>query len=420
MSNINNNMNFKQWCEDMVPNVWGFDDENVDARQLDAAYDKAHIAVEIVRMYDQFLPKDQKILNNISTIANFNSGAYGFYNSSQNRKIIPPKIRDQIKMRFGEDYLKKYNLSVLPRVMLKKYFPEIQDNQIKSGDVINVNVGRILREFGDSLNAILEIASTIVHESTHEKEREKTGITSEVGPKAAEQRFKIWAKSNYQKIIQKFPQIQTEAFDFGKTARTALITAALGLPGISAFHNYMNQKQPIRNVDKKVAEKQQLKKQINQVVSLEDHMNFILPHEGSRNKAYNDSRGIRTIGVGMNLEIPNSRRRIEELGLNFRDVYSGKASLNDEQIRELFSQDVQHAMEVARRYIPKLDEMPRNVQLIVVNMTFNLGSLRKFPALREAINNRDWQTAANEMVNSRWYRQVGNRSRELTRMMREL
>jgi GH24 family phage-related lysozyme (muramidase) len=434
-------MNFKQWAEQGVtPPTWGFDDENVDARQLSAAYNKAHIAVEIVRMYDQTMPKGQKLLNNISTIANFNGGAYGLYNSSQNRKVLPPEVRDQIKLQFGEDYLKKYNLGALPRAVLKQYFPQLQDTQIKSGDVINVNIGRIIREFGDSIRAILEIASTIVHEATHEMERETGKPSGESGPQLAERRFMSWASQNLGKIVQKFPELQgmtqgvkptvptnphMEAFDFGKMARTAAATAAIGAGSVLGLQNYLDKMktpkpQAQQQVDKseKTVIQQQRHNPVSQAVSVDDHMNFILPHEGSRQYAYDDSRGIRTIGVGMNLDIPASRRRIEAIGLNFKDIYAGKEALSEQQIRQLFAEDVQQAINVARRYTPQLDSLPRNVQLIVVDMTFNLGSLSRFPALREAINNQDWQTAASEMENSRWYKQVGNRSRELVRMMR--
>lgn len=440
-------MNFKQWTEQqgIAPNVWGFDDENVDARQLDAAYDKAHIAVEIVRMFDQTLPKGQKLLNNISTIANLNAGAYGLYNSSQNRKVLPPDVRDEIKFRFGDDYLKKYNMASLPRAVLKRYFPKLQDNQIKSGDVINVNIGRILREFGDSLRAILEIASTIVHEATHEMEREMGRPAGEGGPQMAERRFMTWANQNMARILQRFPELKSlaqgvrptvptsgamahETFDIGKMARTAATTAAVGAGGLFGLQNYIDKmKEPKPQAIEKVAKTPRVEKPVthqppppvSRGVDLRDYMDFILPHESSRQYAYDDTRGFRTIGVGLNLDLPESRKRIESLGLNFRDVYEGKEPLTDDQIRRLFSQDVERAVSVAKRYTPQLDSLPKNVQLVVVDMTFNLGSLRNFPALREAINNRDWQSAANEMENSRWYHQVGNRSRKLVQMMRK-
>ena len=40
--------------------------------------------------------------------------------------------------------------------------------------------------------------------------------------------------------------------------------------------------------------------------------------------------------------------------------------------------------------------------------------------MRKAVLRRDWSAAADEMVNSRWYGQVGNRSRDLVRRMRRV
>ena len=40
--------------------------------------------------------------------------------------------------------------------------------------------------------------------------------------------------------------------------------------------------------------------------------------------------------------------------------------------------------------------------------------------MRAAVLRGDWSAAADEMVNSRWYGQVGNRSRDLVRRMRRV
>jgi hypothetical protein len=53
----------------------------------------------------------------------------------------------------------------------------------------------------------LEIASTIVHECTHELELQTTGRTSEVGPVAASQRFLDWTKKNWNTIVGRIPDL---------------------------------------------------------------------------------------------------------------------------------------------------------------------------------------------------------------------
>jgi hypothetical protein len=153
------------------------------------------------------LPKKYKLLNNISTIANLAAGAYGMYVSSENRKVLSPQALGKIRLKFGDEYLKTHNLGELSKVVIKKYFPDIADTDIKSSDIIHVNVNRIVKEFGDSFKAILEIAKTIVHESTHEIERETLGWTNEIRPQRAELVFEKWVHNNLNIILKNIPQL---------------------------------------------------------------------------------------------------------------------------------------------------------------------------------------------------------------------
>lgn len=182
--------------------------EMVDERQLDTAYDKAKYAVRLVQLYDATLPQDMKLLLNISTIATLNQGVYGMYTSSEDRKVIGPQVISKLRMRFGDEMLKNQSVEQLPAAVIKRYVPDADMNQIKSSDVIHVNVQKHLQTHGDSLGAILEIASTIVHECTHELERQKTGTTSEVGPVQAEKRFMAWVRTNWNTIMQRIPQLK--------------------------------------------------------------------------------------------------------------------------------------------------------------------------------------------------------------------
>ncbi len=173
--------------------------EVTDARQLDQLYSKAHIATEIVRMYNP------KILDNIAVIANLASGAYGVYNSGENQKIIPPDIQNNL-IYYGR--VNKRQLDNIPKQTLQQYYPNIPANAIRESDTIRVNVRRIMQEKGSDFDAIMEIAATIIHEATHEIERETTGATSEAGPLAAERKFLQWAMQNKNLLMSKFPELQ--------------------------------------------------------------------------------------------------------------------------------------------------------------------------------------------------------------------
>jgi lysozyme len=67
-----------------------------------------------------------------------------------------------------------------------------------------------------------------------------------------------------------------------------------------------------------------------------------------------------------------------------------------------------------------LGSQPTNVQRVCVNMAFNLGRTRlsRFKKMITAVNEGKYAKAADEMIDSKWYGQVGNRSRELVELMR--
>ena len=149
----------------------------------------------------------------------------------------------------------------------------------------------------------------------------------------------------------------------------------------------------------------------------------LLRHEGKRNWAYKDTKGIKTIGIGFNLEKADARERIENLGLKYENIRDGKQPLTDKQIDILLQQDIQTAKTDARKYFGNgFDALPSEAQEIIENMAYNLGytRLKGFKNLKDALKKGDYQKAAYEMKNSKWYNQVGNRSKELVRKMKAL
>lgn len=63
----------------------------------------------------------------------------------------------------------------------------------------------------------------------------------------------------------------------------------------------------------------------------------------------------------------------------------------------------------------EFNNFPTEVQEILVNMMFNMGRprLSKFKKMNQHILNHDWENAAMEGRDSRWYRQVTNRAERL-------
>tara|TARA_B110000444_G_scaffold251276_1_gene278883 strand:+ start:515 stop:820 length:306 start_codon:yes stop_codon:yes gene_type:complete len=63
--------------------------------------------------------------------------------------------------------------------------------------------------------------------------------------------------------------------------------------------------------------------------------------------------------------------------------------------------------------------LPEDIQHVLVNMTFNLGGSRfgKFNNMWKAVVSEDWKRMAVEMEDSRWFAQVGRRSKELQELV---
>lgn len=159
------------------------------------------------------------------------------------------------------------------------------------------------------------------------------------------------------------------------------------------------------------------------LVSIEELIPIIQLNEGRRTRAYDDSRGYRTIGVGFCIDPrirPDARQKIESLGANFDAVYNQRQELTDQQVNELLKESISEAIQTAQGYIGDLSSHPKNVQIAIIDMAFNLGpsKLNQFVRLKQQILARNYEMAAREMIDSRWYGQVGGRGPRMVSMMR--
>jgi len=133
----------------------------------------------------------------------------------------------------------------------------------------------------------------------------------------------------------------------------------------------------------------------------------IKEHEGVRKKAYKDSLGNWTIGVGHLIKLPDEHNLL-------------KVSLADVHVDQLFLIDLNQAIDDARKFIDA-DDVPEEVFEVVVNMAFNLGltKLLQFKKFQQALKEKDFIKASEEMLDSRWARQLPNRSQELANIVRD-
>lgn len=203
-------MNFALWFEQNTVGT-----EFVDETRIDAVYDKAKLSVKLVQLYDEGRspdlnadPSKRKLLLNINTILPLSSGAYGLYVSSENKKVIGQNVLNKMRLIFPKDMMLSQKLQTLPNAVIKKYVPDVDERQIQASDTIHVNINKIVAQFGDSINSIIEIASTIVHEATHELELQYYGKTDETGPRRAELEFANWIKSSWGTVVSRIPQLR--------------------------------------------------------------------------------------------------------------------------------------------------------------------------------------------------------------------
>ena len=133
--------------------------------------------------------------------------------------------------------------------------------------------------------------------------------------------------------------------------------------------------------------------------------------EGCVYEIYNDHLGYPTFGIG-HLVIESDPENGEEIG----------TPVSESRVIEAFEQDVETVLSDCAILYPDFDELPEEVQQIVANMMFNLGRprLSKFAGMKRGVDSQDWDAAADEMVDSRWSRQVGARAERLVQRMRNV
>jgi len=140
-------------------------------------------------------------------------------------------------------------------------------------------------------------------------------------------------------------------------------------------------------------------------LDIDDLIKHVKKYEGTgprdeygRFLLYSDSVGEDTIGYGINL--------------------SGRGL--DENVVELqLRNDLNGAIGECRRFSYWGGLSPSR-KLALVDLVFNLGlpRFKNFIKTNQALVEGDYDTAADELIDSRWYKQVGRRARKVVDLMR--
>jgi len=131
--------------------------------------------------------------------------------------------------------------------------------------------------------------------------------------------------------------------------------------------------------------------------------------EGVKYEIYLDHLGLPTFGIG-HLVLDSDAESGQGVG----------TPVSESRVNECFDKDVEVVLSECRILYSDFDDLPEEVQQIVANMMFNMGRprLSKFKGMKRGVDARDWNAAADEMVDSAWYRQVTNRADRLVERMR--
>ena len=133
--------------------------------------------------------------------------------------------------------------------------------------------------------------------------------------------------------------------------------------------------------------------------------------EGIKYEIYLDHLGLPTFGIG-HLVRDDDPEFGQPVG----------TAISEDRVNECFDTDVEIVIDDCRRLYEDFDDLPAEAQLIIANMMFNMGRprLSKFKGMKRGVDAQDWNAAADEMVDSRWYRQVTNRADRLVERMRAI
>ena len=133
--------------------------------------------------------------------------------------------------------------------------------------------------------------------------------------------------------------------------------------------------------------------------------------EGCVYNVYLDHLGYPTFGIG-HLILDSDPEHGLEVG----------AIVSEDRVIEVFESDVQSVLSDCNRLYEDFDDLPEEAQRVIANMMFNMGLTRlsKFRGMKRGVDARDWNEAADEMVDSRWYNQVTKRADRLVVRIRGL
>jgi lysozyme len=134
-------------------------------------------------------------------------------------------------------------------------------------------------------------------------------------------------------------------------------------------------------------------------------------HEGEVLAVYEDSLGLKTLGVGHLIQSTDHEYGQPVGTPVLQWVVDGYFDIDF----------ATHLVETIKVFGEEEDfyALPEDIQHVLVNMCFNLGAprLSKFRKMLGCARRHEWKEMATEMEDSTWFGQVGRRSKELQELV---
>jgi GH24 family phage-related lysozyme (muramidase) len=153
---------------------------------------------------------------------------------------------------------------------------------------------------------------------------------------------------------------------------------------------------------------------------------MIMEHEGKINFPYKDSKGLWTIGVGHLIgdgkTLPPEYAAYKDNGGPNDKKNNRTPAMTDEQVNELFEKDYAKHKEIAIK-TPGWNLANESGQSAMIDLSYNMGAWYntegwKNSRVVKALKAGDFNAAADNLKDSKWYEQVKGRAVKIVDMMR--
>jgi len=136
---------------------------------------------------------------------------------------------------------------------------------------------------------------------------------------------------------------------------------------------------------------------------LSDIHKHIILYEGLKLKPYKCTSGATSIGYGRNLD---------------------SNGISQTEANMLLENDIENCFEDLETvlFCSQWGRIPEKIKLVLLDMRYNLGpvGIRGFRKMLDAVRRYDWAGMRKEMMDSKWYNQIGRRGIRLIELVDEV